>query len=57
LSDRDPVKEVEQYARTVDAMRNAVEHNPQLSRRKRTGGRSWRIWRRSRSVTDYVTPA
>jgi len=47
LSDRDPVKEVEQYARTVDAMRNAVEHNPQLARRKRTGGRSWRIWRRS----------
>jgi hypothetical protein len=42
----DPVKEVEQYARTVDAMRNAVEHSPRLARRKPRGGRWWHVWRR-----------
>jgi hypothetical protein len=34
VSDRDPLRETEQYAKKRDAMRRAVEHSPRIVRRK-----------------------
>jgi hypothetical protein len=46
VRNHDPVREVEEYTRLVDAMRQTVERDSRVLPMKRNrGGGRWRLWR------------